>query len=137
MGFETFGKVSFTSETKAAAFVDYLAQGKVMGTVCKACGTRYFPPKMDCPSCENSETEWVQISGNGTLLSFSVVHYGPAGFEDDAPYTIAVVEFEDGLHVFSRLCKDIKADETKIGMKLKIAAIKLPDDRLSYEFVKP
>ncbi|MBI2850024.1 MAG: Zn-ribbon domain-containing OB-fold protein [Chloroflexi bacterium] len=136
MGFETFGKVSFTSETKAAAFVDYLAQGKVMGTRCKACGTAYFPPKMDCPSCPDSETEWVEITGPGKLIAYSTVHYGPAGFEDDAPYTIAVGEFGNGLHIFSRISKDIKVEEIKPGMKLKVVPIKLTGDRLSYEFQK-
>ena len=137
MGFESFGKVSFTSETKAAAFVDYLKQGKIMGTRCKSCGgTVYFPPKMDCPSCLNCDTEWVEVKNGGKLLAYSTVHYGPAGFEDDAPYTIAVAEFGDGLQIFSRLCKDIKAEEIKPGMKLNVVVVKLPGDRISYEFQK-
>ena len=39
MGFDKFGKVAFVSETKAAAFVNHLEEGKVMVTKCKACGT--------------------------------------------------------------------------------------------------
>ena len=136
MGFETFGKVSFTSETKATAFVDYLGQGKIMGTKCKSCGTNYFPPKMDCPKCLKSETEWVEVKNPCKLISYSTVSYGPAGFEDDQPYTVAVGEFGDGLHMFSRLSKDIKAEEIKPGMKLKAVVVKLPGDRISYEFQK-
>jgi uncharacterized OB-fold protein len=136
MGFETFGKVSFTSETKAAAFVEYLGQGKIMGTRCKSCGNNYFPPKMDCPNCLKSDTEWVEVKNPGKLLSYSAVSYGPAGFEDDQPYTIAVGEFGDGLHIFSRLSKDIKAEEIKPGMKLKAVVVKLPGERISYEFQK-
>ena len=136
MGFEAFGKVSYTPESRVAAFVDYLAQGKIMGTKCKSCGKVYFPPKLDCPSCLKSETEWVEIKNGGTLLTFSVVHYGPAGFEDDQPYTIAVGEFADGVRIFSRLSKDIKAEDTRVGMKLKVVPVKLPGDRISYEFQK-
>ena len=136
MGFETFGKVSFTSETRAAAFVDYLGQSKVMATKCKSCGTMYFPPKMDCPSCLKSDTEWVEVKGSGKLVAYSTVHYGPSGFEDDTPYTIAIGEFGDGLRIFSRLSKDIKEEEMKPGMKLKVAVIELPGDRISYEFQK-
>lgn len=136
MGFETFGKISFTAETRAAAFVDYLGQGKIMATRCKSCGTTYFPPKMDCPTCLKSDTEWVEVNNTGKLTTYSMVHYAPAGFEDDAPYAIAVGEFGDGLRIFSRLCKDIKMEDIKVGMKLKVTAIKLPGDRISYEFQK-
>ena len=136
MGFEAFGKVSFTAETKAAAFVDYLGQGKVMATRCKSCGATYFPPKMDCPSCLKSDTEWVEVKGSGKLIAYSTVYYGPAGFEDDAPYTIAIGEFGGGLRIFSRLSKNIKGEEIKPGMELNVAVIKLPGDRISYEFQK-
>lgn len=136
MGFESFGKVSFTAETKTAAFVDYLAQGKIMATRCKSCGTYFFPPKMDCPSCLKSETEWVEVKNNGKLITFSVVHYGPSGFEDDAPYTIAVAEFGNGVRIFSRLNKDIKEADIKPGMPLKVVPVKLPENRISYEFQK-
>lgn len=136
MGFESFGKVSFTSETRAIAFVDYLAQGKIMATKCKSCGKTYYPPKMDCPACLKSETEWVEIPDSGKLIAHSTVHYGPAGFEDDQPYTIAVVEFPNGLHMFSRLCKDIKVEDIKPGMKLKPVVTRLPGEKVSYEFIQ-
>jgi len=121
MGFENFGTVSFTTETKAADFVSYLEQGKVMTTKCKKCGTRYFPPKMDCPKCLLSDVEWSEIKGDVKLISYTTVHYGPSGFED-------------GLRIFSRLSKNIKESDIKPGMKLKVVPIKLPGDRISYEF---
>src|SRR5512137_1856433 len=106
MGFENFGVVSFTGETKAAEFVNYLAQGKVMATRCRKCGTVNFPPKMDCPDCLSSDVEWFEVSEPGTLETFAVVTYGPSGFENDAPYTLAVASFGK-FKMFGRMCKDI------------------------------
>lgn len=134
MGFEKFGTVSFTTETKATDFVTYLEQGKVMTTRCKKCGTTYFPPKLDCPKCSSSEVEWIEIKGNGKLLTYAVVNYGPTGFENDAPYTLAIADFPSDLRVFGRLSKDIKENDINVGMALKVAPVKLPDDRISYEF---
>ncbi len=134
MGFENFGTVSFTTEAKSADFIDYLTQGKVMTTKCKKCGTPYFPPKMDCPSCLDSDVEWFEIKNNGKLITYTTVNYGPSGFEDDAPYTLGIGEFEDGLRIFSRLSKDIKEGDIKPGMELKVVPMKLPGDRISYEF---
>ena len=136
MGFEKFGTVSFTSETKAADFVTYLEQGKVMTTRCKQCGTTYFPPKLDCPTCSSSDVEWVEIKGDGKLLTYAVVNYGPTGFENDAPYTLAIADFSDGLRMFGRLSRDIAENDIEIGMPVKVVPAKLADDRISYEFQK-
>ena len=134
MGFENFGTVSFTTEAKTVDFISYLEQGKVMATRCSKCGTSYFPPKMDCPSCLGSDVEWFEISGKGKLLTHTIVQYGPSGFENDAPYTLAIADFRDGLRVFGRLSKDIKESDIKPGMELKVVPLKLPDDRISYQF---
>ena len=136
MGVENFGTVSFTAETKAADFVTFLEQGKVMATRCKKCGASYFPPKMDCPRCLSSDVEWSQITGNGKLLTYTVVNYGPTGFENDAPYILAVTEFGDGLKVFGRLSRDISQGDIKVGMRLKVTPVKLANGRISYEFQK-
>ncbi|MEE8414601.1 MAG: Zn-ribbon domain-containing OB-fold protein [Dehalococcoidales bacterium] len=136
MGFENFGTVSFTSESRTADFVDYLEQGKLMTTRCQACGNIYFPPKMDCPSCIQSEVEWVEIKNDGKLVTYTVVHYGPSGFEDEAPYTLAIADFGDGLRIFGRLSKNIEESDIKSGMGLKMVPAKLPENRISYEFQK-
>ena len=135
MGFENFGTVSFTAETKAADFVTFLEQGKVMATRCKKCGATYFPPKLDCPKCSSSDVEWFEIKGGGRLATYTIVNYGPTGFEDDAPYILAIADF-DGIRVFGRLSKDIKESDIKLGMGVKVIPVKLPGDRIAYEFQK-
>lgn len=135
MSFENFGVVSFTTETKASDFVGYLEKGKVMATRCRRCGTKYFPPRMDCPKCVGSDVEWFEIKGNGKLVTYTVVNYGPTGFEDDAPYTLAIADF-DGVRVFGRLSKGLKEIDIKPGMGLKILPVKLPGGRIGYEFQK-
>jgi uncharacterized protein len=133
MGIEKFGKLSFTTESKAADLVTYLEQGKVMTTKCKKCGTVYSPPRMDCPDCLVSDVEWIEVAGKGKLATFSTVYYGPTGFEDDAPYTIAVVKYP-GYQVFGRISKAIKLEDLKVGMTLKAVPVKIGEDRISYEF---
>ena len=137
MGFEKFGVVSFTSETKAVDFLKFLEEGRMMTTKCRKCGTIYFPPKMDCSVCGTSEVDWIEINELGELVAYSTVMYGPTGFENDVPYTIAVIKFQNGVQVFGRISKDIPVDSIKVRMKLKIVSIKLPLDRVSYEFIKP
>jgi uncharacterized OB-fold protein len=134
MGFEKFGTVSFTSESKVADFVTFLEQGKVMAVRCKKCGMRHFPPRSDCSNCLSCELEWFEIAGEGKLLTYSTVAYGPTGFEEDCPYTLALVSFEGGLQVFGRLARDIEASQTRVGMEVKVAPVALKGGRISYEF---
>ena len=134
MSFENFGTVNFTIETKAVDFMTYLEQGKIMATKCKKCGKAYFPPKMDCPACLDSEVEWLEIKGDGKLATYTVVNYGPTGFEDDAPYTLAIGDFAEGVKLLGRMSRDIKESDITVGMKIKVVPMKLDGNRLSYEF---
>jgi uncharacterized OB-fold protein len=133
--FSKFGIVSFTSISKVNDFVDYLGQGKLMGTKCKKCGTIHFPPRADCAECLSSDIEWFEVSGTGKLVSFSKLMYGPVGFEEDLPYSIAVLDYGD-YKVFGRISKDIPDEELKIGIDMKTEPITLPNDQLSYVFIK-
>ena len=135
MDFGNFGTVSFTKQSKATPFVDYLVQGKFMATTCKKCGKKYFPPRMDCAYCLDSDIEWFEIKRSGRLLTFTQVNYGPLGFEADAPYILGIVQFPEGISVLSRISKKIHPDTVKIGMELKIVPVKLSEEKVTYEFI--
>lgn len=134
MGFEKFGAVSFTSQTRAAAFVDYLEKGELRGTKCNSCGRVFFPPRADCSWCMTKDVEWIEIKGQGSLVSFTKVNYGPTGFENDVPYYLALVDF-DGVKVFGRLSKSVAEDSIKVGMAVKFNTITLPQGNVTYEFL--
>jgi uncharacterized OB-fold protein len=136
MGFENFGTVSFTAEAKAADFMTHLEAGRVMATRCKKCGLSYFPPKADCPRCLSSDVDWFEIKGKGKLNTYTIVNYGPTGFENDAPYILALGEFDGGLQILARLSRDIEEKDIQVGMSLVLSPVKLPDNRIAYEFKK-
>ena len=133
--FSKFGTVSFTSITKTNDFVGYLEQNKVVGTKCKGCGLKFFPPRADCYQCLSSDMEWFEVSGKGKLITFSKLQYGPVGFEGDLPYSIALADFGD-YKVFGRLAGDIPEEDIKVGMELKAAVNTLPNGQLNYVFKK-
>ena len=135
--FNKFGTVSFMGVSKTNDFIDYLEQGKVMGTRCKACGKTFFPPRADCFHSLNSEMEWFEVTGAGKLLTFSTLRYAPVGFENDLPYNIAVVEFAD-CKVVGRIDNAIASpdDELKVGMDMKVVAGKTDNGQDTYFFQK-
>jgi uncharacterized OB-fold protein len=136
MGFEKFGRKSFTAMTKMAKFVDLLAEGKVEGTICKDCGVKYFPPRADCAKCFSKNMDWFEMPKKGKLETFTTAQYAPFGFEGDPPYTMGVVDFGGGLKLFARLEKGIKSEELKVDMDVKIRPLKYDDGQLSFEIIK-
>jgi len=133
--FNRFGFVSFTSITKINDFIDHLEEGRIMGTRCEDCGIHFFPPRADCHQCFSDNMEWFEISGKGTLVTYSRLEYAPAGFDSDLPYCIALVDYGH-VKVFGRIAGDIPEEEVKPGMEMSIAVKTLAGGQLTYVFQK-
>ena len=132
--FKKFGTVSFTSISKVNDFVDNLEKGKVMATKCPDCNISYFPPRVDCNKCLGNNNEWFDTTEKvGKLATFSKMKYGPVGFEDDLPYTIAVLDFGE-FKMFGRIDNEVPDDSIKIGMDMKVHVNNLQDDQKNFVF---
>jgi uncharacterized OB-fold protein len=136
MGFEKFGRKSFTATTKTSKFIDFLQEGKVEGAVCKDCGAKYFPPRADCAKCLSKNMDWFEMPSKGKLETFTTAHYAPFGFETDPPYTMGVVDYGHGLKLFARVAKEIKPESLKIGMDVSVKTLRYDDGQISFEISK-
>ena len=133
--FKKFGTVSFTSISKVNEFIHHMENGKVSGTRCNSCDISFFPPRADCCQCFSSDMEWFDIQGAGRLITFSTLKFGPAGFEEEIPYSTAVLDYGN-FRIFGRISKEIPETDIEIGMELKPAVITLSSGQLTYEFQK-
>jgi hypothetical protein len=131
----------YISQTKVNRFVDELAAGKFMATVCRTCGKKYYPPKADCSNCMQSDMEWRQMGGRGTLETFTKIYVPPDHFAvrpplmpfstiQFEPCPIGLLEVEDGLKIMGWIPKvDVK--KIKVGMKMKASPQLLPDGKIT------
>ncbi len=92
----------------ATEFNTYLAEHKLMGTRCTACGALYVPPRPLCSSCPGAEMAWEELSGKGKLAAYTVVHIAPsmmleAGYDRTKPYCSGIVELEEGGRVSAQI----------------------------------
>jgi len=118
--FSWFGKVSFVPYTKVSDFAVFLKDGRLMGSECKDCGYKSFPPRADCPECLSDNYSFNEISGQGEINTFSVIAAAPTGFESEVPYTIAVVDLIEGGRLLAWTGESLKDEEVKIGMKVQV-----------------
>ena len=70
---------------------------------CAGCRHVFFYPRFHCPKCLSAEVEWFQTSGRATLHSYMINHRPAPGFEDEAPYAIAVVQLEEGPRMMTNI----------------------------------
>ena len=67
------------------------------------------------------------LSGRGEIYSFSTMYSVPKGFEEQKPYTVALVKLDDGPMVTAQLT-DINNDEVKIGLRVEMVTRKIRED---------
>jgi uncharacterized OB-fold protein len=97
------------------------------GSKCGNCGTLDFPPRTVCPMCGRRSVgnmERVKLKGNGTVVSYTVIHDAPPAYEMMKPYVLAIVEMEEGCRVTSQIV-DVDPATMKIGMQVNAAFRKL------------
>ncbi|GHU64225.1 acyl dehydratase [Clostridia bacterium] len=85
-------------------------------------------PKKYSPYDFTEEIEWVEASGKGTIYSYSTVYANPpASFADDLPFTVAIVELEEGVRLCTRIV-DTPPDKIAIGVTVSPVYEKVTDD---------
>ena len=122
--------------SKTLQFWESLKQGKVLATKCKKCGKLYFPPVADCSECLTSNMEWVELSNEATIETFTHVVVRPTTFQPEKPYTVAIGRLKEGVRVLAWLT-GFKLSEIKVGMKAKLVAKITLEGNPTYEFTRP
>ena len=100
---------------------------RLVGEICEKCGARIFPPRDVCPDCEAPAKTPLLFSGRGEVYSYSTVYNPPRGFEEFSPYTVALVQLEEGPMVTAQLT-DVNAEEVCIGMPVEMVTRKVQVD---------
>ncbi len=117
-------------------FKDYneaLKQNRLLGLKCQACGAITVPPKIVCRQCASPDMEIMELRGTGKIRTFTTVNVASEGREDEVPYTIVMVELDDGPWIMGNL-DDIdptQATMELIGRKVKMAHKVFPGDKYS------
>lgn len=100
-------------------FYKFLQQSKLMAGKCLKCGKIHLPPRPLCDNCYSTEFQWVEISGKGKLLTYSVIHVAPPQFQSLTPYTVGILELENGLKI-PGMIQNLTQEQLKIGMPLTV-----------------
>jgi len=97
-------------------FWDAARQHRLVIQRSKKTGHYVFYPRNVSPFGAGDELEWVEVSGRGTVYSYTVARRPTAPqWADEGPYVIAIVELAEGPHLTANVV-DCPPDDVKIGM---------------------
>jgi uncharacterized OB-fold protein len=98
-----------------------LRGGKLLGLHCRSCKAYTVPPQGVCRSCQGQNLLPVEVTGRGTIRTFTVIRVAPEGKKP--PYVLALVELEQGPWVMGLLTDrdPEKADMGLIGKRVRLA----------------
>jgi len=87
---------------------------------CRGCHKVLFPPRVKCPACGGSEFDTVELPREGRILTFTVVRVPPAGFTEQTPLPIALVELANGVRTMVQVGDVSGPQELEIGMPVRL-----------------
>ena len=108
---------------------DGIEAGELRLQRCEACGAAVFYPRMICPHCFSGAMRWFTAAGTGYVYSYTVAHRAFGDFADQAPFTVALVDLDEGVRMMTRI---VGADpgRVQIGMRVQMTIEPIADANL-------
>lgn len=100
---------------------------------CGECGLRFYYPRRVCPGCGGQQLAWEPSAGKGTVFSFSEVHvsfFGPE-WESELPYTVVLIDLDEGPRMLSRLIGDDRG-KVRIGDRVQVVFIEVERQKVPF-----
>jgi hypothetical protein len=104
----------------SAAYWEGARRDKLRLQRCGDCRTLRFFPRYLCTACGSDRTEWSEVSGRGTVHSFTIVHRAAfPEFQAITPYVVALIDLEEGPRMMTNIVGD-DAREVAIGDAVEV-----------------
>jgi hypothetical protein len=116
-----------TASPGESEFLRGLADGRLLGQRCPACGKVYIPPRAACPTDGVPTAGEVELPDTGTVTTFCVVNVPFRGQRVPTPYVAAAIVLDGADIPFQHLILGCEPGEVTMGMR--VAAVWRPRDQ--------
>jgi uncharacterized OB-fold protein len=115
----SFGRPVPVKTPTTAPFWDALAKHQVLIQYSPSSDTYVFYPRVRAPGTLAADLQWREISGMGTLYSYTVARrpVGPQ-FADAVPHLLAIVEWDEGPRISTELV-NVAPSDVRVGMRVR------------------
>jgi len=110
-----------TASPGESRFLRGLADGKLLGQRCPACGKVYVPPRGACPTDGVPTADEIELPDHGIVTTFCVVNVPYPGQRVTPPYVAAAVLLDGADIPFQHLILGCDPSEVRMGMRVRAA----------------
>ncbi|MFI0352264.1 Zn-ribbon domain-containing OB-fold protein [Actinomadura sp. 9N407] len=112
-------------DADTAPFWEGVAAGELRLQRCGGCERAVFYPRAVCPHCWGADLAWFAASGDGTIYSYTVAHRAFGDFAEEVPFTIALVDLDEGVRMMTRVTG---SGRPRIGDRVRLDITQVADD---------
>ena len=94
-----------------------LAEGRLLLQRAIGSGATFFPPRLIEPGTGETDLEWIEASGLGTVYSVTMINQKPPA----TPYNVVLVNLDEGPRVMSRV---EGAVDVAIGLRVRARIVR-------------
>jgi len=106
-------------------FLEGWQQGRLMLQRARSGGPLFFYPRPICPFTGSRDLVWVEASGRGKIVSFSLVmRPNHPAFAAEVPIILAEIMLEEGASLLARV---IEPDAGRVHSGAKVALLTMPE----------
>jgi uncharacterized protein len=106
-------------------FIEGWKEGRLMLQRSRSGGPFFFYPRPICPFTGSRDLIWVEASGNGKIVSFSLVmRPNHPAFASEVPIILAEIMLEEGASLLARV---IEPETARIHSGAQVTILKMPE----------
>jgi len=94
---------------------------------CTGCGKIVFPPRRICPKCRGKTFSPRNLSREGKILSYTVIHVAAEPFELQIPFAVGIIETPEGARLTAQIV-DCDFSELAIGTRVRLVMRKIQQE---------
>ena len=92
---------------------------KILGTRCPTCSRVFIPAKSTCPKCFENIQEWVEVSHEGSLETYTIVYKSEPFQIAATPFAIGIIKLDGADTGMVHRLGEIDFRKIRIGMRVK------------------
>ncbi len=120
--YESRIKVPYTwsvGETGSRFLIELRDYKKIFGTKCLKCDKVYLPPRKTCGQCFSENLEWVELSSQGALITYTIVWYKSSAMPMKPPFAYGIIQLDGASTGLVHLLGEVNFEEIKPGMRVE------------------
>ncbi|GKQ33889.1 Zn-ribbon domain-containing OB-fold protein [Streptomyces sp. A012304] len=105
-----------------SAYIDALAEHRIVGERCPSCRKVYVPPRGACPTCGVATAEQVEVGPRGTVTTFCIVNIKAshtANADIEVPYVYAHIALDGADLALHGRIGGIPYDQVRMGLRVE------------------